>query len=1017
MGFKLHNDICSLWIMGFLDPGEFINEWRSSRELETSNKSRCAEIDEEIVHQLCRMKAKQRSVDIRDVYGDGLKYTRPSSSIVPRAIAGGASKGGDRSPFVASGIRFLNASIPQGHPDDGRRFDTCVQQTSFPSIFSNFSTSFKDWRLNRDINRSQDSTQENFLIAMAICNMINPFVESGTHAVNPPIHSTSTIDKRVPSTSSPESLHRSTSRKRTSFRRIGASFNMKHFEPALHHRRGSILFSMGYKERARDTDILEWQSSDLNRQEYISSSSLRSSRSGGVSYSPFEFHYRWRSYSRNAFIKRKRRGLTRDNHEERFVLMTYRRTKRVATSTSLWHDPPDFIGRLKYESPHEFDVPLAMVASSCGCVLTHREETSDTSKMVDGFDILANLPRASIFYRGGMRQYHVQMLNVQGFSDGTLCQSNPFYKSMGPQMNNSFYFVRELAEPQVQINHSHFKHRPSMSADGTINTNSFKHGTGNRDESGFTFVYRGDWNVLRDFIVNKQDIGGSDSDLRERRLQKLRAIHEGGESLEELDLEEREDLRLPVFDYGYDLMDVVDRVTPAVDTTHRKSCASSSAFKARYNISSIDAFVRDTRMRGLLPITFASRPVSAEEMRDIYRKMRYVKRSVGQEDSGSSKPSSRLNQVTSQFTDVINDYLSGMDILGIAVCNENVDEDLGTMCGLVGESETEAVLGSESRVTNFKKRWLLCKENLSTAMSYALYTDLLDSRDLVLWPEFIPKHYLPESSIVHTKYPSHHAYYKAQRCDLNVSNSSDGINKSFKVGLHPKLDGVTCQNGFDDSSSSSFTIDSYVRMSESVSGDVQVDDITSNAYIGPSTYIIHLARQILYQSDELMPLGINDVFLAIETLRKLPHLYVPVVDVVKSIDSLEHSMETLIRAQSELISKDLDPNVQRQNVVIIVTERMLDVLASLPELHRSFIRCLTIADVVVFSGLNPRQKSFMIHLACAHGEKVLALSSSQENTMTLTNAGRSLHSLTTVLLHRPSSGVAHSENCFLVPDR
>eukprot|EP00915_Cephaloidophora_sp_WS-2016_P001551 GHVH01002166.1.p1 GENE.GHVH01002166.1~~GHVH01002166.1.p1 ORF type:complete len:1166 (-),score=112.32 GHVH01002166.1:92-3589(-) len=162
-------DIMSLWIMGIVDIDEFVKvlQSRSSNFGEIQNLVNAAE------------SCKQHPNSTRDWTGDGVLYSQPRSSIVPRALIGVY---GDREKTMqtAQTSASLNDAYAVFGPNDANdakaRFDNAVTVSSFPSLCSKFSTMFRDWRFNRDINRSDSSTQENFLIAMAICNTIKPYI-------------------------------------------------------------------------------------------------------------------------------------------------------------------------------------------------------------------------------------------------------------------------------------------------------------------------------------------------------------------------------------------------------------------------------------------------------------------------------------------------------------------------------------------------------------------------------------------------------------------------------------------------------------------------------------------------------------------------------------------------------------------------------------------------------------------------------------------------------------------------
>jgi len=108
------------------------------------------------------------------------------------------------------------------------------------------------------------------------------------------------------------------------------------------------------------------------------------------------------------------------------------------------------------------------------------------------------------------------------------------------------------------------------------------------------------------------------------------------------------------------------------DKSNLKNSQYSSANKQKIAdrdsaIEHVDRFINDAQSRGFVPICYASCPVSGEEVLDITKKLRYGKRS----DNRSDKKDDRGPQLLGQFTEVLRDYLNGMDLLGIALCGTN----------------------------------------------------------------------------------------------------------------------------------------------------------------------------------------------------------------------------------------------------------------------------------------------------------------------------------------------------------
>lgn len=354
------------------------------------------------------------------------------------------------------------------------------------------------------------------------------------------------------------------------------------------------------------------------------------------------------------------------------------------------------------------------------------------------------------------------------------------------------------------------------------------------------------------------------------------------------------------------------------DKSNLKNSQYSSANKQKIAdrdsaIEHVDRFINDAQSRGFVPICCASCPVSGEEVLDITKKLRYVKRSANRSD----KKDDRGPQLLGQFTEVLRDYLNGTDVLGIALSDTDGRGQIGRVCDSLREEGPSCINSTCNKAENktivkFNKRWLLGSEDVRETMLTALNSNLLKTSDCIFWPEFLPNTKVPVEAIVHHKYPAHHQYINKGHRKLKVKRSR------------------TFERSLSSASHHQYLSDDSDERPKAKLDFPEGREIRNGAIIKPHFAYIHLARDALFKGESPRPLAIKDVFNIAELLRVLPHCFLPAKDIYDYIYSLTKELSNLALVQSEIGRK---VNVPVQKICVIVTERMLDILSHLPELQ------------------------------------------------------------------------------------
>eukprot|EP00915_Cephaloidophora_sp_WS-2016_P011237 GHVH01016550.1.p1 GENE.GHVH01016550.1~~GHVH01016550.1.p1 ORF type:complete len:2075 (-),score=191.34 GHVH01016550.1:5495-11560(-) len=392
-------------------------------------------------------------------------------------------------------------------------------------------------------------------------------------------------------------------------------------------------------------------------------------------------------------------------------------------------------------------------------------------------------------------------------------------------------------------------------------------------------------------------------------------------------------------------------------------------------------FARSVQSKGLVPIAYAGCHVSDDVGASLHMACELLIADQSHEDLVDETTSMR-------YWRKLKELRSGLELLGICVLKPPIDP-----CA----KRTVHCLRSKMHTSNVsasRKLWLLSGDPMRTTLATALSSDILQSDDLVLWPEVVPALRIPfqaqmniqlDPSVLDSNKFSQRSLFnsiKPSTTSLSLAGTHNRHQSETKLAFGAddilselKLSAVPTGNSISHASGKSSDEPRETDRGNYLEGGKRV-------CISKEAMKVYTGRSFFWRDDKPRPLTVHDIF------EMLPHLYdfPPIATSTAEAKRMwltllgtmyEYKYESTRDSSGDLIEpREVESNLSKRKlqeiatvkvaprrIALIVTQRMLHMVSSCKDLRDLLNRALATADTVIGVSLTPNYKKSLLKIA------------------------------------------------------